>query len=55
MLGYLSSYEIFNQEAIRVIKLIPDWDVIYIKGKHFRTQWIMPIKFSEEKRKEYEK
>jgi len=50
-----SDNEIFNEEAVRVIKLIPDWDVIYIQGKHFRTQWIIPIEFSEKKRKEYEK
>jgi len=48
-----SENEIFNQEAIRVIKSIPDWDVIYVKGQLYRQYYSMPILFSEENRKKY--
>lgn len=47
--------EIFNQEAIRVIKSIPDWDVIYLKGQLYRQYFSMPIVFSEENQKKYGK
>jgi len=45
----------FNNEAIRVIKSIPEWDVIYGLGKHERKPFILPIAFSEENRKRYNK
>jgi outer membrane biosynthesis protein TonB len=47
--------EIYDQEAVRVIKTIPEWDVYFMKGKHKRIPWHLPIVFSEENRKEYEK
>jgi len=47
--------ETFNKEAIRVVKLIPEWDVFYIRGKHFRIPWNLPIIFSEENREKYGK
>ena len=47
--------EILNKEAIRVIKLIPEWDVFYIKGQHFRIKWTFPIIFSERNREKYKK
>jgi len=47
--------ETFNKEAIRVVKLIPEWDVFYIRGKHFRFYWNLPIIFSEENREKYGK
>lgn len=50
-----SDFEIFNQEAVRVIKSIPDWDVIYVKGQLYRHRFIMPIVFSEEQREKYGK
>ena len=50
-----SADKIFNQEAIRVIKSIPDWNVIYQKGQHCRQWFSMSIVFSEENRKEYRK
>ena len=50
-----SDNDIFNKEAVRVIKLIPDWDVIMFKGQHFRGQSGMRIVFSEENRKRYTK
>ena len=45
----------FNEEAIRVIKTIPEWDIIYIKGEHQRRAWIFPVLFSEENRLKYKK
>lgn len=50
-----SDIEILNQEAARVIKSIPDWDVIYQKGQLCRQHFTMPIIFSEENREKYEK
>jgi len=50
-----SNNEIFNQEAVRVIKLIPDWDVIFLQGQLYREWFNMPIKFSEENREKYGK
>jgi len=47
--------EIFNREAVRVIKLIPDWDVIFRWGQHYRQWFNMPIIFSEENKKKYRK
>lgn len=46
---------IFNQEAIRVVKLIPEWEVFFFKEKRIRIKWTMPIIFSEENRKKYDK
>jgi len=50
-----SDNEIFNQEAIRVIKLIPDWDVTILWGQLYRQWFSMPITFSEENREKYRK
>lgn len=50
-----SDIEIFNQQAARVIKLIPDWDVTYLYGQLYRQLFTMPIIFSEENREKYGK
>ena len=50
-----SDNEIFNQEAVRVIKLIPDWDIVFYRGQLFRSRYNMPITFSEENREKYGK
>ncbi|MBP1645499.1 MAG: hypothetical protein H6Q16_1074 [Bacteroidetes bacterium] len=47
--------ETYNQEAIRVIKTIPEWDIYYIKGEFKRKVWMMPIIFSKENRNKYKK
>lgn len=47
--------EVYDQEAVRVLKTIPEWDVYLNKGKFMRMSWYMSIFFSEENRKEYEK
>lgn len=47
--------EIFDNEALRVIKSIPDWDVFYRHGHHERRDLLLPIIFSEEMKAEYNK
>ena len=47
--------EMYDQEAVRVIKIIPEWDVYFQSEKHMRLPWYMPIIFSEENREKYEK
>ena len=47
--------KVYDQEAIRIVKSIPEWDVYFRKGKHIRIQWSMPIVFSEENRLKYQK
>lgn len=45
--------KVFNKEAIRVIKSIPNWDIYYRHGKFERTFWNQPIIFSESNSKNY--
>lgn len=47
--------DIFDNEAIRVIKSIPEWDIYCRRGKYKRIIWIMPIIFSEKNKDEYYK
>ena len=47
--------EVYDQEAIRVVKTIPEWDVYLSKGKLMRRSWYMSIFFSEENRENYGK
>lgn len=50
----LRGYEdIYNNEAIRVIKSIPQWEVFLNKGELIRRPWTVPVEFSEEKKKQY--
>lgn len=44
---------IYDQEAIRVVRSIPEWDVYYRRGKHERSAWSLMIHFSPENRKKY--
>lgn len=46
---------IFDNEALRVVKSIPEWDVFYRRGQHERRAWNLPIVFSEENRQKYKK
>lgn len=41
---------IYDQEAMRVVKTLRDWDVYFKKGKHIRTPYFMPIRFNEKER-----
>jgi hypothetical protein len=47
--------ETYDSEAIRVVKLIPEWDVFYRRGQYERRVWNLPIVFSEENRLKYKK
>lgn len=38
-----------NEEAIRVVKSIPEWEVIYRKGKPDKGRWTLPITFDSSK------
>lgn len=40
-----------DKEAIRVVKSIPDWDVIYWHGKPYNLIWALPITFERKYRK----
>ena len=44
---------LYNNEALRVAKLIPAWDVLYIHGQSRPTYWFIPINFSNEMRLKY--
>lgn len=46
---------IFDKEAIRVLKAIPEWDINYLHGKLYRVYWTMPINFSKENEEKYKK
>lgn len=37
-----------DKEAERIIKLIPDWDVYYRRGKIVEIQWYLPLSFDKE-------
>ena len=45
--------KIYDQEALRVVKSIPEWDIYYRRGVHERRGWNIPIIFSAEKRTKY--
>ena len=48
-----SDSKVLNEEAVRVIKMLPEWNVYYRKGEVYRMKWIVPLIFNEEKRKKY--
>lgn len=37
--------EVFNNEAIRVLKSVNDWEFLYKHGKPFHRTWILPVCF----------
>lgn len=43
----------FDNEALRVVKSIPEWDVFYRRGQYERRAWTLPIVFSLENREKY--
>lgn len=47
--------ELYNQEAIRVIKSIPEWNIYLVKGKLLRQKWTIAVVFSEERRNKFKK
>jgi len=48
-----SDNELLNKEAIRVLELLPEWDIYYRQGEVYRMKWSIPIVFNEEKRRKY--
>lgn len=46
---------ILDREAVRVVKLIPDWPVLYKRGVFSRFKYNLPINFTEEMRRKYQK
>jgi len=47
--------EAYDNEALRVLKSIPEWDVFYRRGQHERRPWVLPIFFSEENKQKFKK
>lgn len=45
--------EILDKEAKRVIKSIPQWEVLFKKGKQFERQWLLPVRFDTETMSKY--
>jgi len=37
--------ELYDNEALRIVKLIPEWDVIYRHGEKINIKWSLPINF----------
>lgn len=37
--------EIYDKEALRIIKMIPDWDILYKHGQKIEIGWTIPIFF----------
>ena len=52
MKGYNS---IFDNEAIRIVKSIPEWDIFYRHEIHERINWTLPVIFSSDNKKKYQK
>lgn len=48
-----SDNEILNQEALRVVNLIPEWNVYHSRGIFYSIDWSVPIIFEEQKRIKY--
>lgn len=48
-----SDNDILNQEALRVVNLIPEWDVYYRREKFYRIPFSVPVVFDEQKRMKY--
>ncbi|OYU66245.1 MAG: hypothetical protein CFE22_10245 [Cytophagaceae bacterium BCCC1] len=45
--------KMLDSEAVRVIRNIPKWDIIYNHGEFYRIKWVFPVVFSEENRTKY--
>ena len=46
---------VFDKEAIRTVKSIPEWNIFYVKGKHQRSPYNIALIFNEENRTKYKK
>jgi hypothetical protein len=41
--------ETLDQEAMRVVKSIPEWDILYNHGERYNQTWTLPIVFEKKK------
>jgi len=41
--------ELFDKEAIRVVKSIPEWDILYRHGESLNLIWTIPVIFENKK------
>lgn len=41
----------FDEEVVRVVQLLPDWEPSYVDGKPVSSLRVMPINFSQPKKK----
>jgi len=48
-----SGIKLYDNEALRVVSKIPDWDVYFQRGKVYKMDWVLPIIFSKEKKIKY--
>lgn len=48
-----SGIKVFDDEALRVVSQLPDWDYYLQRGKIFRLYWYVPIIFSNENKNKY--
>ena len=48
-----SDKEILNQEALRVVNLIPEWNVYYRRGEFYKIRWLVTVTFDEQKRMKF--
>ena len=39
--------EIYDREAVIVVKSIPEWDVLYWHGEKFNYIWNIPVTFNK--------
>ncbi len=47
--------EVFDNEALRIIKSIPQWSILYKLGAFERREYLIPIVFSEKMKQTYMK
>jgi hypothetical protein len=40
--------DVYNKEALRVVKSIPQWDVLFRHGEQINIYWTIPVIFQEE-------
>jgi hypothetical protein len=48
-----SGIKLYDDEALRVASLIPDWDMYFQRGKVFKMYWSLPIIFDNQKKIKY--
>ncbi len=44
---------LFDQEAERVIKSLPEWDVYFKRGEVYPMRWNIVVNFDEANRQQY--